>query len=74
MTLAFNSGRTFRNLGEEVCWPHIEVLRMLKARSRTMSLVEFYTIENMESLRYRVLFGDPEKIARLLKNGILVPG
>ena len=66
---AYASGRRFRNLVEEVCWPQLEVLYILKNRSRTISLCQWESLFQMEGLRYCVVFGDKKRIAGLLKSG-----
>jgi hypothetical protein len=63
------SGRRFRNVVEEVGWPQLEVLYILKNRSRTISLCEWASLFQMEGLRYCVVFGDKKRIAGLLKSG-----
>jgi hypothetical protein len=63
------SGRRFRNLVEEVCWPQLEVLSILKNRSRTISLCEWDSLLLMEGLRYCVVFGDKARIVGLVKGG-----
>ena len=66
---AYASGRRFRNVVEEVGWPQLEVLYILKNRSRTISLCEWESLFQMEALRYCVVFGDKKRIAGLLKGG-----
>jgi hypothetical protein len=43
---------------EEVCWPQLEVVSILKNRSRTISFCEWNSLLLMEGLRYCVVFGD----------------
>ncbi len=62
-------GRRFRNLVEEVCWPQLEVVSILKNRSRTISFCEWNSLLLMEGLRYCVVFGDRRRVAGLLKSG-----
>jgi hypothetical protein len=50
--------RRFRNLMEEVCWPQLEVVSILKNRSRTISFCEWNSLLLMEGLCYCVVFGD----------------
>ena len=69
MERAHASGRRFRNVVEEVCWPQIEVLSILKNRSRTISFCEWKSLLEMEGFRYCVVFGDKKRIAGLLKGG-----
>lgn len=60
---------SFRNLVEEVCWPQLEVVSILKNRSRTISFCEWNSLLLMEGLRYCVVFGDRRRVAGLLKSG-----
>ena len=62
-------GRRFRNLVEEVCWPQLEVVSILKNRSRTISFCEWNSLLLMKGLRYCVVFGDRRRVAGLLKRG-----
>jgi hypothetical protein len=48
---------------EQVGWPQLEVLGILKKQVAWKSLLR------MEDLRYRAVFGDKERIAGLLKGG-----
>ena len=66
---AYASGRRFRNVVEQVGWPQLEVLYILKNRSRTISFCEWESLLQMEGLRYCVVFGDKKRIAGLLKSG-----
>jgi len=63
------AGRRFRNVVEQVGWPQLEVLGILKNRSRTISFCEWKSLLRMEGLRYCAVFGDKERIAGLLKGG-----
>jgi hypothetical protein len=51
-------------------WPRTEVLLFLKARSRTLSLHEWDQVTRMADVRYRVLWGDSERIAGLIPRGL----
>jgi Nucleotidyl transferase AbiEii toxin, Type IV TA system len=62
-------GRRFRNMVEEVCWPQLEVVSILKNRSRTISFCEWNSLLRMEGLRYCVVFGNRRRVAGLLKSG-----
>jgi len=62
-------GRRFRNLVEEVGWPELEVLSILKNRSRTLSLCRLDSLLHMKNFRYCVVFGDEERIVGLLRGG-----
>lgn len=63
------AGRRFRNVVEQVGWPQLEVLGILKNRSRTISFCDWKSLLRMEDLRYCAVFGDRERIAGLLKGG-----
>ncbi|MGB7437553.1 MAG: hypothetical protein WBR26_20380 [Candidatus Acidiferrum sp.] len=69
MERALASGRRFRNVVEEVGWPQIEVLSILKNRSRTISFCEWKSLVEMEDFRYGVVFGNKKRITGLLKGG-----
>jgi predicted nucleotidyltransferase len=69
MARAFANGRRFGNLVEELFWPRTEVLRILKNRSRTISFCEWESLFRMPGLRYRVMLGDRERIAGLMRDG-----
>jgi hypothetical protein len=66
---ANTEGRRFRNVVERVCWPQLEVLGILKNRSRTISFCEWQSLLEMDNFRYCAVFGDKERIAGLLKGG-----
>ncbi len=63
------AGRQFRNVVERIGRPHLEVLAILKNRSRTLSFCEWQSLFEMEGFRYAVVFGDKDRIAGLLKGG-----
>lgn len=63
------AGRRFRNVVEQVGWPQLEVLGILKNRSRTISFCEWKSLLRMDDIRYCAVFGDKERIAGLLKDG-----
>jgi predicted nucleotidyltransferase len=56
--LAEEQGRAFPTVVEWAIWPQKEVVLLLKARSRSLSLHEFNQVIGMKDLRYRVLVGD----------------
>lgn len=66
---AETAGRRFRNVVEQVGWPQLEVLGILKSRSRTISFCEWKSLLLMDDLLYCAVFGDKERIAGLLKGG-----
>jgi predicted nucleotidyltransferase len=70
--IAYQSGRNFGHLLEQLDWPRREVILILKNRSRTLSIEEFGQLSRMEGLVYKVLMGDESKLAELLKNGRMV--
>jgi|SRR5271166_3742789 len=63
------AGRRFRNVVEQVGWPQLEVLGILKNRSRTISFCEWQSLLQMEKFHYCAVLGDKERIAGLLKGG-----
>jgi hypothetical protein len=65
-------GRRFRDLVEEVGWPQLEVLSILKNRSRAISLCDLDSLVQMKDFRYVVVFGDETRIVGLLKGGQVV--
>jgi len=69
---AFACGRRFGNLVEELFWPRTEVLLILKNRSRVISFCEWESLFQMPGLRYRVLHGNSERIAGLIRDGIRI--
>ena len=69
MAKALANGRRFGNLVEELFWPRTEVLLILKNRSRTISFCEWESLFRMPGLRYRVLLGNRERIAGLIRDG-----
>lgn len=63
---AFASGRTFSNFIDELSWPKYEVQRYLKARTRGLSvhpLDDFIRMPKDKNFAYRVLRGDPDRVA-----------
>ncbi|MCU1315064.1 MAG: hypothetical protein JWN63_386 [Candidatus Acidoferrum typicum] len=67
--LAYDTGRTFRNLTEEILWPRNEIRMFLKDRRRAISiheLVELAELARRKPLPYRVLLGDKAAIRELL--------
>jgi predicted nucleotidyltransferase len=66
---AYDSGRKFRNLTEEVWFPRNEIRMFLKNRKRAISiheLVELAELARRKPLPYRVLLGDKAAIRELL--------
>lgn len=66
---ALVAGQRFKSDFDWVVWPKAEVYRALRGRSRTLSIHEWDQITKMADVRYRVLWGDRKRIARLIPNG-----
>jgi len=66
---AIEAGRSLGTIAEQAYWPMNEVLLQLKARSHSLSLTEIADVKHLPNLSYRVLIGDPERIAALIPNG-----
>jgi predicted nucleotidyltransferase len=66
-------GRSFSTDLEWICWPIVEVYKQLKARSRSLSLHELAHVKRLSNLPYRVLLGDPDRLAVLLPAGRAIP-
>jgi hypothetical protein len=62
-------GRSFSTIVEQVFWPRAEIYLQLKARSISLKLSELSHVELLKNLSYRVLLGDPERIAALFPTG-----
>ena len=62
-------GRSFSTIVEQVFWPRAEIFLHLKARSISLKLSELSHVELLKNLSYRVLLGDPERIAALFPAG-----
>jgi len=67
--VAQDVGRSFGSTFDWVVWPKTEVFHVLRARSRTLSLHEWDQVARMPEVRYRVLWGDPKRIAALIPDG-----
>jgi hypothetical protein len=70
--LAEQRGRAFPTVFEWATWPQKEVVLLLKARTRSLSLHEFDQLTEMENLRYRILVGDASLIASQIPAGCAV--
>jgi predicted nucleotidyltransferase len=66
---AEEQGRTFQTVFDWAMWPRMEIMLRLKARSRSLSLHEFDQVMQMDNLHYRVLIGDPDRIASQIHSG-----
>jgi len=62
-------GRSFRTIFDWATWPRREILLLLKARSRSLSLHELQQLTRMVNVSYVVLLGDPQRIVRLISCG-----
>ena len=62
-------GRNFYGVLDWAMWPTQEILLRLKARSSSLSLHDFSEVEKMPDVRYRVLLGDPHRIAAMIVSG-----
>ncbi len=66
-------GRSFPTIVEQANWAKQEVCLQLKARSNGLKLSELSHVERLPNLAYRVLLGDPERIAARMPTGRVVP-
>jgi predicted nucleotidyltransferase len=69
INLAFERGRTFSNIVDELYWPEHEIGLHLKARTRGLSLhsvEEFFKMKKDAGFAYKVLIGDQENISNRL--------
>lgn len=66
---ALETGRHFGSTFDWVVWPKTEIFHVLRARARTLSLHEWDQVAGMKGVRYRVLWGDCERIAGLIPHG-----
>ena len=66
---AQDQGRRFGSTVEWILWPKAEVFGVLRARSRTLSLHGIHDLAELADVRYRVLWGNPEHIAGLIRGG-----
>jgi hypothetical protein len=70
--LAEEQGGSLSTVFDWAMWPKREVMLLLKARSRSLSLHEFDQVMQMENLCYRVLVGDADLIASQIPGGCAV--
>lgn len=64
--------RRYTRVGCEFAWAKEEVMLFLKNRKRTISLlpmIDFISMEKDPGFSYRVLTGDPERVAKRLQEG-----
>ncbi len=63
---ADRSGRTFGRFIDRLAWSETELYQILKARKRTIIIQPWNTflrlVEGKDSLRYKVVFGDPNSV------------
>lgn len=69
---AQRKGRSFSTIVQRAYWPRTEVYSQLKARSISLEISELSHVEVLKNLSYRVLLGDPERIAALFPTGRVV--
>lgn len=67
LAYADRSGRTFSNIVERMFWPSTELKQILKQRKRTIAIQDWDAFlrlaeEAGNSLRYKVVFGDPNTV------------
>jgi predicted nucleotidyltransferase len=72
--LATRRGKHFSSMIDSVLWPKTEIFRALRARARALSLHEWNQVVRIPRVRYRVLFGDRERIAQVISAGECVDG
>ncbi|WP_158945593.1 hypothetical protein [Granulicella sp. S190] len=63
------AGRSFRGAIDWICWPQMEIILQLKARSRSLSLHTLEEVRLLPNLSYRVLLGDAKRIEALIPTG-----
>jgi hypothetical protein len=66
---AGEQGKSFRSSFDWIFWPREEIFETLRARSGTLSLHGIHDLAEMVDVRYRVLRGDPERVAALIPAG-----
>ncbi len=66
---AQQAGQRFRSTFDWVVWSKKEIFQALRGRSRILSIHKWDQITKMADVRYRVVWGDPKRIARLITNG-----
>jgi hypothetical protein len=63
---AREQGKSFRSSFDWIVWPREEIFETLRARSRTLCLHGIHDLGEMVDVRYRVLRGEPERVAALI--------
>jgi hypothetical protein len=66
---AREQGKNFRSSSDWIFWPREEIFEALRARSRTLSLHGIHDLAEMVDVRYRILHGDPKRVAVLIPAG-----
>ena len=66
---AQEAGQRFESDFDWVVWPKAEVYRALRGGVRALSIHEWDQITKMADIRYRVVWGDRKRIARLIPDG-----
>ena len=72
--LATRRGRHSRSMIDSLLWPRTEIFRAHRARARALSLHEWNQVVRIPRVRYRVLFGDRERIVQMISEGECVDG
>jgi hypothetical protein len=67
--LASRRGTHFSSTVDWVLWPRTEIFRALRARARALSLHEWNQVVRIPGVRYRVFWGDRERIAQMISGG-----
>jgi DNA-binding CsgD family transcriptional regulator len=65
---AREQGKNIRSSFDWIFWPRVEIFETLRSRSRTLSLHGIDDLAEMVDVRYRVLRGDPARVAALTLN------
>lgn len=71
---ATRRGTHFNSMIDSVLWPRTEIFRALRARARALSLHEWNQVLRIPGVRYRVLWGDRERISQMISTGECVDG
>ncbi len=69
---ARRKGKRFRNITEQVCWPAIEIRKFLTSGTRQLNIHEFDELSRLPELKYRILLGERQALAKLLPNATII--
>jgi len=69
---ARRKGKRFRNITEQVCWPAIEIRKFLTSGTRQLNIHEFDELSRLPELKYRILLGERQVLAKLLPNATII--